>query len=352
VRPYLAAMFLVATTTVVGLAVRVTYPVPDVEVLFLLAVVIAAIRFGRGPSLTAAFLGVGCYDFFFVPPYLTFDVSDARYLLTFAMLFAVSFLVSEVTTRLRRQERNALAREQQARIAELRSALLSSVSHDLRTPLAAITGAATSLRDDPKLSEQTRAELLESICDEAERLERLVSNLLEMTRLESGAVVLRRDWVPIDEIIGSALTRLEARLAGRPVRVELSSGLPMVSVDPVLIEQVFLNLLDNSIKHTPPGSPLEISGFLLDQAVAVDVIDRGPGLTAGSEERVFEMFYRGPTSGVAGAGLGLPICRGIMQAHGGGVSALNGAGGGARFRVVFPRGAEPPRMPAETGGAA
>jgi two-component system, OmpR family, sensor histidine kinase KdpD len=462
---------------------------PDPEMLFLLAVMLTAVRFGRGPSLVAAALAVACFDFFFVPPLYGFDVADRQYILTFAMLFGVSLVLSELAGRLKRQEREAVSREERtavlyalsrdlasaeeptriaqvaarhaahifsaraailhidgegelrvigaspadttldakdlsvakwalehaelaglgtdtlpgsdivcaplriasafgvlslrpahkaklrteqrafldvfcrqvavalervrlasearssalrAKTEEMRSSLLSSVSHDLRTPLASITGAATSLRDDPDLSVTTRNELIDSICEEAVRLERLLANLLDMTRLDSGAVSLKRDWVPLDEIVGSALTRLEDRLGDRSVTVRLPSDLPLLFVDPVLFEQLFVNLLENAAKYTPPGTPIEITAKRAGETVVIELIDYGPGLSPGSEEKVFDKFYRGPHVGVSGAGLGLPICRGIAEVHGGSIVAERRIGAGAVFRITVPIGGEPP----------
>lgn len=363
---YLGAIGLVALTLGAAMGLRALLGLPDLEMLFLLTVFVAAVRFGRGPALTAAALGVACYDFFFVPPLHTFDVTDKRYFLTFAMMFGAGFVASEVTARLRRQQQEAVAREERmvavaeertrlagvahtaalrAKTEELRSSLLSAVSHDLRTPLASITGAATSLRDDANLPPRTREELVESICTEAVRLERLVANLLDMTRLESGAITLTRDWVPLEELVGSALTRLEERLGDRRVVIDLPADLPLVQVDPVLYAQVFVNLFENAAKYTPPGSPLTVRAWAEGQEVLVDVLDAGPGLPEADLERAFEKFQRGSHGGVPGVGLGLAICRGVVEAHGGSIHARNLPGGGAGFRLRIPLGAEPPPVP-------
>jgi two-component system sensor histidine kinase KdpD len=239
-------------------------------------------------------------------------------------------------------ERATLAREAEAsalraKTEEMRSSLLSAVSHDLRTPLAAITGAASTLRDgSTRVTDEQRVELLTAISEEAERLERLVANLLEMTQVESGTLRVRREWVPMEELVGSALTRLENALAGRAVRVTLTPDLPLVLVDPVLFQQVLVNLLENAVKYTPAGSDIEIEGRERDGAITIEVRDHGPGIAPGDEGRVFEKFYRGAHAGAAGAGLGLAICRGIVEAHGGSIGVENRAGGGAVFRVTLP----------------
>jgi len=220
---------------------------------------------------------------------------------------------------------------------QMRSSLLSAVSHDLRTPLASITGAASSLREQwAKLPEKVRDELLESISDEAERLGRLVGNLLDMTRFESGAVVLRRDFFPLEEIVGAALQRLERPLAGREVTVRIPDDLAPVYGDDVLLGQVVINLTENALKYTPKGTPLEIVAAGEGDQVVMEIRDRGPGIAAGEEQRIFEKFYRAGAKGVRGAGLGLAICRAIVQAHHGSIEALNREGGGAVFRMRLP----------------
>ncbi len=220
---------------------------------------------------------------------------------------------------------------------QMRSALLSAVSHDLRTPLASITGAASTLRSQgSKLPQGTREELLESISEEAERLGRLVSNLLDMTRL-SGPVSLHRELCPLEDIVGTALLRLESRLQGHPVRTVFPEDLPPVSVDEVLWGQLVLNLVENSIKHTPEGTPIELVAGATNKEIWMEVRDRGPGFDPGEEQHIFEKFYRGHRARTPGAGLGLAICQAIAQAHGGQVKASNREGGGAVVRVTLPR---------------
>jgi two-component system sensor histidine kinase KdpD len=221
---------------------------------------------------------------------------------------------------------------------EMRSALLSAVSHDLRTPLASITGAASTLRSQAeRLETETRNELLDSIADEAERMSRLVSNLLDMTRLASG-IELRRDLYPLEEIVGAALQRMERALAKREVITEIPETLPLVCVDDVLLGQVMVNLLENAVKYTPEGSPISIVAEAGESEVVLEVGDRGPGFAPGEETRIFEKFYRGGAKGKSGAGLGLAICRAILEAHRGRIEAVNRSGGGALFRMYLPTG--------------
>ncbi|HEX6737098.1 MAG TPA: DUF4118 domain-containing protein, partial [Vicinamibacteria bacterium] len=470
---------------------------------YLLGVTFVAARYGRRPSALAALLSVAGFDFFFVPPYLTFAVTDTQYAITFAVMLLVSLLISTLAVRVRAQAEAARRREQrthalytlsaelavartredvarvavrhvwdtlqgpaevllprpdrrlvsassegrrglglgddtremavaqwafdhgrsaglgtdtlpgasavyvplrgtgsvlgvlgvqpaeaplplgpeqldlletvarqaassleraqlaaeaeQARLAveteRMRSALLSSVSHDLRTPLATITGSASTLLQDAPLPTDTRRELAEAIYEEADRLNRLVANLLDMTRLESGSWQPGRDWQSLEELVGTALGRLERSLAGRPVAVSIPNDLPLVPVDGVLIEQVLVNLLENAVKYTEPGSPLSVGAAIEGATVRVEVADEGPGLPPGEEEKVFEKFYRAG-SGQRGSGLGLTICRAIVAAHGGRIWALNRQPRGAVFVFTLPLGdTPPPRLPDDTEAA-
>ncbi|MEO7111096.1 MAG: ATP-binding protein, partial [Polyangiaceae bacterium] len=454
---------------------------------FLLGVVIVAARFGYGPSIFAAVASVVAFDFFFVPPYFSFAVSDLRHIVTFGVMFVVAAIVSHLTKRIRDQADTARRREQRtaslyaisrelgqagtrnvllesaakhvrevfsAKVAvlmpnaagvlepvfaddetlaasddkeigvadwvwkhgraagastdtlpsakalfvplggargrvgvlalfsgdtkslrdpderqlletftgiigsaiertvfadearrahlrieteQLRNALLSSVSHDLRTPLAVVTGAASALLDPNGPSEpRARHELLSTIHEEAERLNRLVRNLLDMTRLDAGALKMNKELQPLEEVVGSALNRMEDRLVGREVATDLPDDLPLVPLDSVLIEQVLINLLENATKYTPPGTPITISAAAHGDAVEIIVADHGPGVPREDAERVFDKFFRRRESEGGGVGLGLTICRGIVTAHGGKIWLDERTGGGAAFHFTLP----------------
>jgi two-component system sensor histidine kinase KdpD len=493
-RPCASAAGVVAAGT--GLA-WLMYPLferSNIIMVYLLGVVLVATRWGRTPSMFASVLSVAVFDFFFVPPYLTFAVTDSQHLVTFGVMLLVAIVIGTLTDRVRQQADAARHRErrtaalyemsrelaglrdvddllraavrhagevfqgevgvllpddearlrlragtlgpggddagehavatwvfqhgevagpgtdtlpgarafylpllasrgpvgvlglrpreprqlaapeqlhlletfgaqialavERARLADearqadtraeaerLRSTLLSSVSHDLRTPLATITGAASSLVEEgARLDEAARRELALAIREEGERLNRLVANLLDMTRLEAGAMQPRREWHSLEEIVGAALARLGSRLGARPVTVRLPPDLPLVPVDDVLMEQVLVNLLDNAVKYTPSGAPIDIEGAAGDGVVRLAVADRGPGLPPGDERRVFEKFYRGQPGTARGVGLGLTICRGIVEAHGGSIAAENRPGGGLVFRIALPLGGTPPEV--------
>jgi two-component system sensor histidine kinase KdpD len=481
---FLAAA-IVAAATIASLLLRDTLAATNLAMIYLGGVVAVAMRCSRRVSVTVSFVSVAAFDFFCVPPYLTFAVSDYQYVFTFGMMLIVALVISAQTARLREHAGQSAVREartealyrlssklaaetrvfEAARAAaalaeevfgarvvmflpedgrlsfrrrtsdhlpvppseeaiaqwvfdhghkaglrtdtlpgatalylplrgaretfgvlavlpdpenrifapeqqhllevfasqtalaiertmsqraeeetrvhmqteQMRSSLLSAMSHDLRTPLASITGAASTLRSQgDRLPAETKQELLESISDEAVRLSRLVGNLLDMTRFESGGVELRRDLYPLEEIVGTVLQRMEPQLEGRVVSTDLAENLPMVFVDDVLLGQVLWNLIENAAKYTPPGSPLDLAAFEDNAAVIIELRDRGPGVPPGDEERIFEKFYRGKSAKVRGAGLGLPICRAIVEAHRGTIRALPREGGGTTFRISLP----------------
>lgn len=220
----------------------------------------------------------------------------------------------------------------------LRNSLLSSISHDLRTPLATIVGSASTLvEEDHALRSEDKLELSRAIYDEAQRMSNLVNNILDMARLDAGAAELNKQWVPLDEIIGVVLTRLQKRLDGRSVSVKLPPGIPMIYIDAVMIEQVLVNLLENVVRYTPERSPVEIIVEASSGAVEISVADQGPGIPNGSENKLFEKFYRVHHEATqSGVGLGLAICKAIIEAHGGSIQAHNRQTGGAVFSFMIP----------------
>jgi two-component system sensor histidine kinase KdpD len=260
-------------------------------------------------------------------------------LLDHEQLHLLESLVNQVALAL---ERTRLSDEAQqahvrAETERMRNAILSSVSHDLRTPLATITGAASSLAEEQsELAPAARHELSRSIYREAERLDRLLKNLLDMMRIEAGAVQLSKEWHPLDEVVGAALARLEGRLRDHTVNTAFPADLPLALVDGVLLEQVVINLAENAVKYAPSGSTIDVSASASDHDVTIEVADRGPGIPVGDESHIFDKFYRGRLVREGGVGLGLTICRGIVEAHGGRIWAENRSGGGAGFRFSIP----------------
>jgi len=497
-QPYGRSAGIVLGSTALAAIMSPWFEPPNLIMIYLLGVMWAAIRLGRGPAVLASLLSVGLFDFFFVPPRFTFGVSDTQYVVTFAVMLLAAMLIGTLAARLQAQVQAArvdehrsdalakLSRElvalqdrerilaavlhhledvfesrgvvllpdargrlavaagdavllgpdahergvaqwafdagqsaglgtatlpgsrclhlplrgssrelgvialspvdvrrlmapdsfrmlqafcnhaalalERAELADqaersrvlseterLRSGLLSSVSHDLRTPLAVITGAATTLlEDEDRLGPAEQREMLRSIADEAGRLNRLVANLLAMTRLEAGALEVKRSWHTLEEVVGAALQRSEPLLGARPVRVRIPADLPLVAVDDVLLEQVVFNLVENALKHAPGTQPIEIDARVQGRALELAIADRGPGLAPGSEDRVFEKFQRGEASHrTGGVGLGLAICRGIVAAHGGTIRAANRPDGGAVFTLTLPLDAASPDIEPE-----
>ena len=484
-RGWLLSIGIVAASTGIASLMFPYFNLVDLAMVFLLGIMIVASRTGKGPSLLAALLSVACFDFFFVPPYHTFIVSNVRYLVSFIVMFIIALVISSLTLRIREQANAARLRErrtaaiynlsrelvheqevknlsaiaekhisevflskvvvllpdesgnlnipatneetfaldqselgvaqwtfdhrqqaglgtdtvpgakalyiplvtssrtvgvlgilpvfspgmfnpEQVHILEsfanqtaialergllaeeaknallkaetetLRNTLLSSVSHDLRTPLAAITGAAsTLLQPDIALDTHSKKELLKTIYEEAEHLNEIIRNVLDMTRLESGAIVVKKEWQSIEEIIGVVLTRFSEKLKEHPIAINLSVDLPLVPFDALLIEQVLMNLLDNAIKYTPRETPLDLSATLKGDSLLVELADHGPGIPEGEEKRIFEKFVRGSTAR-GGIGLGLAICHTIVSAHGGDIWVENRPGGGTVFRFTLP----------------
>lgn len=484
-RQYLYSIGLVALVSLLGQPIRAAIEPTNLVMLYLLVVVVAATRWGRGPSVLTALLSVLAFDFFIVPPQLTLVVSDAQYVLTFLGLLAVGLVISTLAVREREQVESARRREthtaalyklsrhlatavdldtivqtaiqdigalfrcetavflpQDERLAlcartprfpidhdrdivadwvfrhgqtagqgthtlaaagarylplktaqgvigvvaltlgsagetlspdrrrlleallsqlalaaeaaqladrahqaqlsreteKLQTALLNSISHDLRTPLSTITGALNSLRDDGHVFDaQARYELINTAWEEAERLNRLVGNLLNMTRLEAGAMKLVQEVCDVQDLIGVTMTQMGNRLHQRQIVLDVPGSLPPVTVDLAVAAQALVNVMDNAVKYSPADAPIEIRAYPEKGSVVIEVSDRGAGIPPSQLERVFEKFYRvQQVSDTSGTGLGLSISKGIVELHGGRIWARNRPEGGATFAIALP----------------
>jgi K+-sensing histidine kinase KdpD len=317
----------------------------DVVILYLVGVVVVAARFGLGPSIIAGLGGVAAFDFLILPPTFTFSLEFGHAVTLGGMVF-VSMLVSGLTENLRREQARALRSEQitakarlEAEVERVHAALLSSVSHDLRTPLATISASAQMLvRNHVTMDPELRGEMLTSVADEAERLDGLLRNLLAITRLETGELHMQLLPASLDEVLTGVLRRMEHRLLGRTVAVNAQRGLPMVDLDVRLFEQAVMNVLDNALRYSPPGSPLQIETLSVPDRVQIRVADSGVGVAPADRQIVFEKFRRGSnaprTDG--GVGLGLTICRAVLRAHGGEISLDSAPMGGALVTLSLP----------------
>jgi two-component system sensor histidine kinase KdpD len=233
---------------------------------------------------------------------------------------------------------------EQARQAELleateklQTALLNSISHDLRTPLVSITGALSSLEEGPVMDEEARQGLIQTAREESHRLNRLVGNLLDMTRLEAGALHVHSDDGDVQDLIGSVLEQFGSRLEDHPVTVDLPDDLPLIPMDFVLLGQVLMNVIDNALKYSKDGSPIEIRGRVENLYLRISIADRGIGIPVEDLQRVFDKFYRVQRpDNVSGTGLGLSISKGIVEAHGGSIQAENRPGGGTIITIRLP----------------
>lgn len=474
------------------LVMAVTLPLRDkldlanAVMLFLLAVFLVALRLGRGPAILAAFLSVALFDFFYVPPHLTFAVSDAYYLITFAVMLAVGLLTTGLVTNLQEEAERAHRHENQARdlyelarnltgaasskqveevvstylkqiscethlfllnddqqldttacnalekqllnlafhskeavagepegrapilylplvapmctrgvmlirpsnsesntplssrehlltmaslvaiaierlhyadvaqktqlqmtAEKLRSSVLATISHDLRTPLTSLVGQADVLADSALMPEALR-DHARSIRDQSRTMSNLLTNLLDMARLQAGKITLHREWQLFEEVISASLHMLRPYLGNRPISVELEKNLPLVEFDAVLLERGLCNLIENAAKYSGEGHAIDIRAFVDNQEACISVYDHGPGFPDGKIEHLFDLFERGETeSAKPGTGLGLAICKAIMDAHGGRIEARNRIEGGACVTLRLPLG-NPPLFEEET----
>jgi K+-sensing histidine kinase KdpD len=342
-----------------------------VALALLLVVLFAATGWGSRPALLAALLGVVCFNLFFLPPVYTFTIADPQNWVALAAFLITALVVGELSARAKRRAqeseagrreierlyneyRAAAERARQAEVFEqgerLKSALLDAVTHDLRTPLTSIKAAVTTLLDQAEvtLDDEARREFFEVINEEADRLNHFVENMVELARIEAGAVSLRRRWSSVEEIVTMARERAEALTRGHRLEVELESELPVARVDASLIAEVLYSLIDNAVKYSPAGSRIKISARRAEnEMIMIAVEDEGRGIPAELRERVFDKFFRATTEGAAslgrpmGLGMGLAIARGIVEAHGGRIWVESGAGGvGSRVAFTVPIGDE------------
>jgi len=329
--PYMISVGLVFITTLIGEFVKRNLEPTNIVVFYLLAVVIVAIRWGQGPAIVTSILSVLAFDFFLVPPYLTLSVDRIQYVFTFMGLLIVGLVISTLASKTREH----LIQRQTER---LQTALLNSISHDLRTPLASITGALTSLLDnDSNLNDSTRRELLETAYEESNSLNRLVGNLLDMTRVEANALKISRKPCELRDMLGASLEQLKEKVRSRSVIMDIPREFPEVPVDFSFMMKVFFNLIDNAIKYSPDSTQIDIKAAAFKDKVRIEIKDQGFGIPESDLKRIFDKFYRVERpQRITGTGLGLSVCKGIVEAHGGEIQAKNNPDKGASFIIILP----------------
>ena len=333
----LALVAVAATLVVVGLLQSTIVDLPAAILLYLVPIVLAASRWGRGPAITAVIASILAHDLLYVDPRGTFSVARADEALELVLLLFVALVTAQLADGARRGAETAREVAIARRSDELKTALLRAVTHNLRTPLASIKAGLSGLRQpDATFADEDRAELLGEMEEEADRLDRLVTNLLDASRLEAGGVIVNRHPQDMAELISAVVDRTQSRLAGRRVTLEISDELPPVSCDYTQIDQVVANLLENAMIHTPPGTSVVARAQRENGAVRVEILDTGPGIPSADRERLFRPFERGRTR-ASGTGLGLTIARGFVEAHGGKLWLEDrGNQGGSRFVFTLP----------------
>jgi two-component system sensor histidine kinase KdpD len=337
-REYLGAMILVAALTIGSWLLTPHTGYGAISLIFLLGVLLAGMVLNRGPVLLVAALSALSWNFLFIPPLFTLHIAKVEDALTFATYFIIALTVGSLTAQLKAREHLAAQVQLAENSERLRKALLDCVSHELKTPLAAIGAAsqelvrsASAVRDP-----ETLQQLASEIHDGSRRLNRVVNNLLDMNRLESGVIRPKQEWCDVRELLQSAVEIEREMIAAREVRLEVPEEIPLALLDSTLIEQAVAKLLANAASHAAARSPIEIAAEYKNERLLISVSDRGPGLPPEVAERVFEKFYRGDDRKTGGLGLGLSIARGFVEAHGGTLTAENRDGGGARFIVSLP----------------
>lgn len=311
--------------------------VESVLLLYLLVVVATAAVGGVWPATVAAAVAVGLVNWFFTPPYHTLTIAEGEHVLALVVFIAVAAVVAlYVTVADRNATESAAVRAEAAaldRANELRTALLNAVSHDLRTPLASIKASVSSLRaHDVEWSERDTADFLAAIEDDTDRLNQVVGNLLDMSRLQTGALELRRQPIALEEVVANALESLGPHARG--VAVDVPEDLPLASIDPGLLERALANVIANAVEWSPGCKPVEVRARMAPPDLEIVVIDHGPGVPPGARDHIFMPFQRLGDRGPGGVGLGLAIASGFVEAMGGEVSLDETPGGGATFRIL------------------
>ena len=338
------------------LSVYIGYKV--IALILLVAVSLIAMFFDIVPVLVSAILSALIWDFFFIPPRFNLTVAAGEDSLLLLMYFVIALVNASLTFKIRQIEKKASEKEEKENAIKLYNTLLNSLSHELQTPIATIIGATDALRDrETKLSNDNKNELVNEISIASLRLNEQVKNLLNMSRLESGFLQLKKDWCDINELIYSAVNKVHLKVCNRKIQIAVPENFPLFKLDFGIMEQVIYNLLTNAFQYTPCNSTISIAvnysnivkgHFDVDENVSIVhrdsvstkmtiiISDNGPGFPEKDINKVFDKFYRLDTSRTGGTGLGLSIVKGFIEAHKGTIELTNNVHGGARFKIQLP----------------
>jgi len=309
----------------------------SVALILLATVSILAIFFTIFPVLVAATLSALIWDFFFIPPHFTFHIDSSEDFLLLLMYFVIALINGILTSKVRQLEKLQVQKEERNNTLKLYQTLFNSISHELRTPISTIVGASDNLmQKNPNISENDKTNLYSEISIAAFRLNRLVDNLLNMQRLESGHINLKLEWCDIHELINSALNRLKSELSNYKIKVTITESFPIVQLDFGLMEQAIFNILYNATLYTPTETTIEIICTFENNFTTIEIADNGKGLTDEDLKYIFSNFYRNRIQKTGSTGLGLSISKGFIEAHKGKIFAENNLPNGAKFTMKIP----------------
>jgi two-component system sensor histidine kinase KdpD len=307
-----------------------------VAFMLLLAVSVLAMLFDILPVFCAAALSALLWNFFFIPPKFTFHIGSTDDFILFTMYFVIALVNGALTYKIRLMEKTVQQREEKEHTVKLYNTLLNSLSHELRTPIAAIIGATDNLQSrNTKLTESNRYELVAEISKASFRLNQQVENLLNMSRLESGFIQPKKDWCDINEVVYDAVKRLEENGLYQKINININPDIPFFKLDKGMLEQVIYNLVNNAAVYTPKQTIISITASCHTDVLELLIEDNGPGFPLEEIKNVFDKFYRLKNSKAGGTGLGLSIVKGFTEAMGGNVSLQNMTTGGARFIITI-----------------
>ncbi len=309
----------------------------SVALLLMATVSILSMFFTLYPVLYAAALSALIWDFFFIPPHFTFHVDNSEDVLMLLMYFVIALINGVLTSKVRELEKVEMQKEERSNTLKLYKTLFDSISHELRTPIATIVGASDNLlQKESKVSEIDKGKLIDEISIAAFRLNRLIDNLLNMQRLESGMLKINPDWCDINELVNSPLHRLKEELSSHTVQINIQEDFPVFKLDFGLIEQALFNIIHNETLYTPADSIINISANFIKGNLIISISDNGPGFTDEELKKLFSKFYRSTAKTTGGTGLGLSIVKGFVEAHNGHVTVKNNVPHGAIFTLTIP----------------